>query len=202
MEFWLESPGVLLSNYQDIIPNDSMSLAEKLNAMARLSLFLGIGITLLSNDNNYLYIPIVVMALTIFIYKRKQESMENYFSSLNTPVVVPGKTVPDIATYPTVDNPFMNFDNIHDPKDRAPAAKSVENPVLKKEIEQKFNERLFRDAGDLFNKENGQRQFYTMPSTTAMPDTTAFAKWLYQSDPTCKEDGRYCAPYYDPNESV
>lgn len=202
MEFWLESPGVLLTRYQDVVPTDTMTLAEKLNAMARLSLFLGVGITLLSSDNNYLYIPIVVMGLTIFIYKRKQESMENYFSALNTPVVTPAVTVPDIATYPTVDNPFMNFEKMHDPKDRAPAARSVENPALKADIEKKFNEKLFRDAGDLYNKENGQRQFYTMPSTTAAPDTTAFAKWCFSTDPTCKEDGRYCAPYSDPSESV
>lgn len=200
MAFWLESPDTLISQYREIMPTDSMTLVEKLNAMTRLSLYIGIAITLFSNDNNYLYIPIVVMALTIFIYKRRQGLMENFDEDMQ--VAVPSKTVPEISTLPTVNNPFMNFEKMYDPKDRAPAARSVGNPALKADIEKKFNVNLYRDAGDLYCKEHGQRQFYTMPSTTAAPDTTAFAKWCYNSDPTCKEDGRYCAPYYDPSESV
>ena len=62
----------------------------------------------------------------------------------------------------------------------------------------KFGYNLYRDVGDLYGKNNSQRQYYTMPATTMPNDQTAFAKWCYNTGPTCKERGLYCAPIYSP----
>jgi len=196
-EFWLDKPSVLFTaeNFLDIIPTDNMSLVEKLNAIARLSVYLGVGITLLSGDKTYLLIVPVVMGITVFLYKRQADKVENFFVAYQN-------TRNPFYTFPTVNNPLMNFDNIGDPRDKPPAVRSFNKPVVQEAIEDTFNERLYRDAGDLFHKANNQRQFYTMPNTTAVPDTTAFAKWLYSTDATCKEDGIKCAPYYDPQGAV
>jgi hypothetical protein len=206
-EFWLDMPSTLFSQNQwlTIVPNDTMSVAEKLNSIVRMSVYLGVLITILSGDKSYLYMPLIVMAITIFIYKSKTESMENFFDNYvnkRSETVGPPKVLERTYTYSTVDNPFANFDKIHDPKDKPPALPSHGDPAVKADIEKNFNARLFRDSGDLFHKENEQRQFYTMPVTTAMPDTTAFAKWCNMTDPTCKEDNRFCAPYFDPSEAV
>ena len=56
-----------------------------------------------------------------------------------------------------------------------------------------FNKRLFRDVGDIFNRSNGQRQFYTMPVTESSNNQKDFANWLYNTGPSCKEgNGRKC----------
>lgn len=196
-EFWLEKPSILFTaqNFLDIIPTDEMNLIEKLNAIARLSVYLGLVITILSGDKNYLLIIPAVMGITIFINKKQSKEIEDFFVKYQN-------TRSPVYTLPTVNNPFMNFDNIADPRDKAPALTSFNKPAVQNAIEDSFNERLYRDAGDLFHKANNQRQFYTMPNTTAIPDQTAFAKWLYSTDATCKEDGIKCAPYYDPQEAV
>ncbi len=102
---------------------------------------------------------------------------------------------------PTTDNPFMNFNNITDDRDRPPACKSFDNDVVKKKIEENFNYNLYRDVGDLYSKNNSQREFYTMPNTKSVNDQNSFARWLYETGPTCKEDGIKCAPEWSPIET-
>ena len=197
MLFWFDKPMVLFTadNFLDVIPTNEMSLIVKLNSITRLSIYLGIIIFILSGDKSYLCIPLVVMGITIFIYKKHNKTVEAFFTGYNNSRKLP-------YTLPTVNNPFMNFDNIADPRDKPPALKSFDRPELQKVIEEKYNDRLYRDAGDLFHKANDQRQFYTMPNTDGLPDSVGFAKWLYSTDATCKEDGIKCAPYYDPQEAV
>ena len=39
----------------------------------------------------------------------------------------------------------------------------------------------------IFNKENSQREFYTMPDNSIMNDSIKFAEWCYKTPPTCKD---------------
>ena len=94
----------------------------------------------------------------------------------------------------------MNFNYISDNYHRPPACKAflyndTQSRKVKKQVEDKFNERLYRDVGDLYSKRNGQREFYSVPYN-GIPDQTAFAKWLYQwPGPTCKENSLKCGSY-------
>ena len=109
------------------------------------------------------------------------------------------------CTMPTLDNPFMNatmkdYLNV-DPEtnkiiDRPPAC-DTNDPNIKREIDKMYDNNLYKDIDDIFGKMNSQRQFYTMPSTTIPNDQDAFAKWLYLSPKTCKEDQDYCLRYED-----
>ena len=99
-------------------------------------------------------------------------------------------------TEPTPDNPFMNINLLTDPRDKPPALLNVNNEELDAKITKMFNKNLYQDTGDIFNKENSQRQFITNPSTTIANDQTAFAKFAYQAPPTCKEDTIKCAPLW------
>jgi len=96
---------------------------------------------------------------------------------------------------PTADNPFMNFNIFTDPMNKPAAPLSYGSPSLQAEIEKQYQKDLYRDVGDLYNKSNGQREFYTTPSTTFPNDQTSFARWCYSSPPTCKEEGIRCVPY-------
>jgi hypothetical protein len=97
---------------------------------------------------------------------------------------------------PTEDNPFMNspigdFEN-YDP----PEACNVDDDEIKDKMVNMFNKDLFRDVGDLFERQNSQRMYYTIPYTT-VPDQTGFANWLYGNHKTCRNDQKECLRYED-----
>jgi hypothetical protein len=93
---------------------------------------------------------------------------------------------------PSVDNPFMNAMPFDD-RDRGPASVQLGNPIKQMEVETAFDYGTYRDVDDVFNRNNSQRQFFTMPTTTFPGDQTAFANWLYKVPVTCKEgNGAQC----------
>jgi Family of unknown function (DUF5762) len=108
------------------------------------------------------------------------------------------------CTTPTLDNPFMNvtmkdymnFDADGSIVDRPPAC-DPSDPTVKNEIETNFNNNLFRDVNDVFGKSSSQRQFFTMPWTTVPNKQDEFARWLYLSPATCKENSDNCLNYED-----
>lgn len=98
---------------------------------------------------------------------------------------------------PTSDNPFMNpLQNDFDKYD-APEACNVDDDEIKQSMVDKFDERLYKDVSDLYERTNSQRQFYTVPNVNP-PDQTAFAKWLYGNTvDTCKNNQAKCLKYED-----
>jgi hypothetical protein len=88
-------------------------------------------------------------------------------------------------------NPFANvlLTDYADNPDRAPAC---DYDVMKKEIRRNFNRGLIRDAHDVFEKENSQRQYFSMPVTTTYPDTKSFAEYAYGTKVGCKENPAAC----------
>jgi hypothetical protein len=207
MVFWLDEPSSLFTqeNYLKVVPDDTMGETEKLNAVMRLSIYLGLVGSLLMNCSNWLYLPILVAGITVYLHRNKglmgnEGLMGLMGQSDNEGFALRDNVKESEFIRPTPENPFGNFNQITDPRDRPPAMKSFDNPEIRREMKDNFERNLFKDAGDLFDKANGQRQFYQMPSTESAPDTIAFAKYLYGTDPTCKENNTYCAPYYDPLE--
>ena len=98
---------------------------------------------------------------------------------------------------PSSDNPFMNV--MPDSYIKTPnCIAQVEDDQIsynevQTDVNDKFNEGLFRDVSDIYGRTNSQRQFYTMPNTSIPNDQEQFADWLYKTPPTCKEgDGLSC----------
>lgn len=98
---------------------------------------------------------------------------------------------------PTPDNPFMNPTlteyNTEDP----PSACNANDDDIKTQVERNFKKNLYMDIDDLFNIQNSQRQFYTIPVPSIPPDQGAFANWCYKTPLTCKENQEYCLRYED-----
>ena len=167
----------------------------------------------------YIYIPIVVLAFTFLIFKNntpeKKEDLMDYKTLLNS--IDTEQSIrdfdPDAAEIitslddlvlkkkdcvkSTVNNPFMNANLITDKRDRNAACLYYDNPEVAAKVETNFDNNLYRDVSDLYNKRNSQRQYYTMPATTIPNEQTSFAKWLYNTGPTCKEKSIYCTPEMD-----
>jgi hypothetical protein len=108
------------------------------------------------------------------------------------------------CTKPTLDNPFMNatmkdymnLDENGKIVDRPPAC-DPNDPEIKRMMDQSFGNNLYKNVSDVFGKMNSQRNFYTMPGTTVPNNADSFARWLYLSPKTCKEDQNNCVPYED-----
>jgi len=205
-EFWFNNINILFDKRRvsEFYPSYDMTMIEKLNAIMRLSIYIGIILFLIKNNYQYLGIPLLIMAFTIFIYKTQMENMEMFFTTYNSYTnseneeELSRNNIKEIL--PTFDNPFMNY--IHGVSNantqRGPAKKSYNNDVVKHEIESHFNQNLYRNVDDIYNKSHGQLNFNTMPVTTVTNDQTSYAKWLYNTGPTLKEDTTKGAPNWNP----
>lgn len=121
---------------------------------------------------------------------RRKQKEENAF-----PVIAssPGATV----TKPSLRNPFMNvlLDEIKYNPTRPPAD-SVTDYKNSVALDDFFRVQWNSDPTDVFGRSQGQRQFYTTPSTSIPNDQGSYQNWLYLiPGKTCKEGGRdACVP--------
>lgn len=202
--YWFQEPSQLwkTDKLAEVIPTSSMSYPDKHNALVRLSIYIGLVLTIIFRCYLWLYVPLLTMCLSYILYAVRTsqppmsitESMSQKLDTTSLDKVYDAQnelehftgTVSD-ATYPTSSNPFMNpmpFDDRTRPE-------AAENQGAK--IERQFNRTLFREVSDIFNKENSQREFFTVPNTTYPSNQTGFAEWLYKVPTTCKDgNGGQC----------
>ena len=93
-----------------------------------------------------------------------------------------------ICVKPIPQNPFMNplitdINNTsrwatNDIKQRIEAC-DIENDNIKKEMNKYYLDKVYKSLDDPYFKDNGERQFYTMPNTALYNDQSGLAKWLY-----------------------
>jgi hypothetical protein len=103
---------------------------------------------------------------------------------------------------PTVDNPFTNivFSDYLDASNIAEPCNTSDDNIAQ-DMQNLYNSSIYRSVGDVFERENSQRMFYTVPIRTVPNDQTDFANWLYKSGPTCKENSQNCTYYEIPTMS-
>lgn len=176
-------------NFHQVVPNPTMNLAAKLNAVTRLFIYLGVTLALLMRDSRYVFLGIVAMFFSVaaYEYERSQGAKaEEFLEAKGLDVVDAG-----LCARTTVDNPFMN-PSIGDAPDR-PKACNATHPAVRAAVDRNFYARLFRPADDLWNNKSSQREFYTMPSTTVPNDRGRFTDWAYGRGASCKEgNGAQC----------
>ncbi len=196
--FWLDQPSILFQSdrLNQFFPNHHMTFIEKLNSISRLAIYLGVSLYIVSSNYNWLYLAILVPIFTVFMYKSQKDNIETYFNNYDSldNEINKMELLTENYTKATVNNPFSNINLITDHRNKAPAEPSWNNSDVMNDINDKFNYNLYKDAGDLYGKNNSQRQFYTAPCSTIPNDQTMFSKWLYQVGPTCKEKSIYCSP--------
>jgi hypothetical protein len=176
--FWMDNISILYNQEKllSFVPKKNMNKNQKLNAAVRFSIYFSVIIYLFNSNYLVLYIPIFILLITIYIHKyydieqfseNKQNKQQN---KQNKKCIMPSNN-----------NPFMNTlvsDYKFNPK-KKPACRYT--PYVKKKIEKKFSHNLYKNLGDIYGKNNSQRQFYTNPSTTIPNDQHKFAKWLYST---------------------
>jgi len=202
-----------------IIPNSDMTYAEKINALVRLSIYIGVILALFYANFLFLYIPILTMLGTYVLYLFRLDALDKTRQSVGPNATlgqISGKamntlvsknmsgmsgsakehTFEDILNIrrcmrPSGENPFMN-PLAFDSRLRDAACDAVK-PENQLKIEKEYNRHVIKDISDIWNHNSGRRQFYTVASTTYPNNQGAFANWLYKVPPTCKESsGAQC----------
>ena len=192
--FWLNTPSILFSNglWLKFIPTKDMTTTQKLNALARYFIYLSLFLYLVKPDPKYIWIVILGLTLTIVLFKYSQkqapeDTTEKFFDDLNPPG----------CRLPTPSNIFMNtpvteFNTAHeDPC-------YLGNPEIDKDVNALFYKDLYQDVSDIYNRNNNERQFFSMPSTMDYAGQKVLADWLYKQPGNCKSDTNYCLKYYYP----
>ena len=120
----------------------------------------------------------------------------------NTPTISYEKNkffVDNTCRKPTADNPWANivFSDYLD-GGNLPEPCNIDQPDVKEDMNNLYNSTIYRNVSDVFERENSQRIFYTVPITTIPNKQTEFANWLYKSGPTCKENSNNCTYFQEP----
>lgn len=178
--FWKDDITILLNKHRliEFVPTADMTANEKLNALTRLSLYVGILLTLVYKSSAPIYIPLITCAILYLVYEHYPDMISQSAGGFNS----------DHVQEPTKDNPFMNvlMTDYADNPQRKPAG-DIDIPDIKEKINENFSHGLYKDVNNIWDKNNSQRQFYTNPSTTIPNDRDSFMKWCWKTPYTCKE---------------
>ena len=202
-QFWYESPSILYRSdrlLEFFITNDQ-SISEKLNAICRFGIYVSIILAMYHNNAKYLALSIITFIITYFLYYNISEEKFTEDSDVKSDRLTSSKDF----TKSTILNPFGNPSVINVTQSPMENYTEFNDSALKTkvEVEDNFNYNLYKDVGtDIYNKENSQRQFYTVPDQGF--EKYDFKNWLYgnSNTTTCKENTYKCSKnIYEPLQS-
>jgi hypothetical protein len=197
---WYDNVKILWMRYDEFFPSRDQSDAERLNAIVRLIAYTSAAAFLVHLNAKYLAFGAAAIVVISAISKFKNSGTYMHQRPETYANVRPNDVKRGNArcSRPTMDNPFSNMTIgtlLQDPN--RPPACSYDAPGVAAEMRHGFNQGLVKNLEDIYEVENSQRQFYTMPVTTSAPDTIAFAQFLYGSrGQTCKELPGKCEPRF------
>lgn len=163
---WYTTPRTLVAHWNRFWPAKHLDDVARFNALVRLVLYVSIALGAAKRDVKYLVVGLLCIVGISCMY-----SAENY--------------TPQKCQRPTKNNPFANVlltDYAGNP--RRPAACPYDE--VKDEVNDLFYDGLYRNLTDVYDHQNSRRQFFTNPVTRTLPNTKAFANFLYNS-PTRKD---------------
>lgn len=190
--FWKDDFSILYrrDRLTEFIPTGDMSVSERLNAITRFSVYVAIVLALVENEFWPLYIAIFGLAATLFIEVKRDDSKDDLAAFEN-----------EQCTMPTDENPFMNPLQFENAEDKPPAC-DLEAAFGEHQVgelaNEKFMKGLYINSWDLFERNNSQREMYTVPGPprhATADDRHKFMMSLYGNAPSCKSDPFDCQPF-------
>lgn len=198
--FWGDDWSVLFDSNRAIefFPTKDMAESEKLNALSRFFIYLGVLLFLIYHNYMVLFIPIVALIILWIIDHNAQiqhfEDLGHLHDQIKQKLNIDPKTPIKIATngdicqMPTPTNPFGNVlltDYTNNP--HRPPACQQSDPETRDLTNRYFNYNLYMNLDDVWEKCNSQRQYVTQPSTTIPNDRDSFMKWCWKTTYVCKD---------------
>lgn len=106
----------------------------------------------------------------------------------------------DNCRKPSKANPFANivFSDYLDASNIAVGC-NVDDTDIQNNMQNLYNSSIYRNVGDVWERENSQRMFYTTPIQNVPNSQMDFANWLYKTGPTCHENTQYCTYFETPD---
>lgn len=188
-QIWYRDLSVLFGDRLiEFWPTSDQTFAERINAVVRFILYGTILTYAIARNPRYVLYGVATILIISFIYENKTQT-EAFREGEGV-----GAASKEACVRPTKNNPFGNvlLSDYADRPDR-PAACAVED--VQEEMRDAFNHKLYRNLTDVYEKENSQRQFYTMPSTTIPNDVKSFADFAYGIRTNCKTNPEQCTGY-------
>lgn len=172
---------------------EHMDFNEKLNAILRFSIYSAILLFIFKRNYRFLLFPIFIAGLTMYMAKYQLKHKEILEKILN-------KKAQPKCIMPTIKNPYMNMlMNEYEDNPNRPPACDINDPKVQEQVDKYMNHNQYRNADDLYNENNFNRQFNTNPVTTVRQEEYEnFVNWVYKNpSKSCKEDTRNCKVYDD-----
>ena len=185
-KIWYDDLSALPRRPLEFFPSTSHTTAEQTNALVRLTLYSTVALGAYTGSTRTLWAGLGLVIVLTLLYRGRGGK----YAGLNT---VFG-TKPSCRA-PTRENPFANMLVSEYGKDLPPPP--CEYDDVKKETEEFFDNGLFKDIDDVFNVNNSQRQFNTVPNGGRPPDLVAFAQFLGKDmQGKCKQDSAHCRGHF------
>lgn len=212
--FWVNDPVILIrpDRLIEFYPSLDMTTNEKINSVIRFLLISGTCTFLIKKKA----LPLIVMislitVISVFYYPRADKHMVHKInrnthvhgfpqflqfpqSQSHSSTQYQSNISSDECVVPTKNNPFMNVL----PGDKK-WSEQVNSNICEKgqNSAEKYYSNMFKDVQDMYNRNNSDRQFYSVPNqTTSLSNREDFAQWLYGNKPNCKSgDLSACTGY-------
>ena len=190
---WYQDVRVLAQRWNQFFPTREQNSAERVNALVRLIMYMAIGVAASTGELGYLLMGVGAVLAVSLLYRSSSGAAAHVAGYNGAPGAPRSAAAEQECVRSTPTNPFANV-LLTDlgAGERPPACKYED---MKDDVRTNFNKGLFRNVEDIYERENSQRQFYTMPVTTNIPDTRAFADFCYAPRTTCKENPAGCTGY-------
>jgi hypothetical protein len=177
--FWIDNPKILIDKYDEIIPNNKMTITTFYNTITRCLLYFIIISYLLFKSIKLTIIFILIIIYVIMLNKNNNKNYERKLSeecrgsSINNPMA----------------NPYVVGSKLN-----IKACKDLNS--LKVLDNLRFN--VYEDSNRPQNIKILERSYYTLPVTDYPNDINTFLNELYNtSKKSCKKDAQNCESYRD-----
>tara|TARA_B100001250_G_C19784688_1_gene783570 strand:- start:1442 stop:2092 length:651 start_codon:yes stop_codon:yes gene_type:complete len=196
--FWFNDISILYKNCYIYFPHRDFSLIKNLNAVVRFFILYSVLCFVVYQDTDVFMPLLLVMFISIILYyirDRIQEPYENLLTpnKNDKPIKIKRNETKPIETVlrtSTQNNPMMNI-NVMDYNNNKNI--KIDENITNEDMNKNLNNDIFNGIGDMSNNNMLERNFYTTPIHSIPNDQGAFAKWLYDTGPTCKENTKVCA---------
>jgi len=184
-ELWYHNPKVLLDEPDQFFPVKKLNRVQKINSLARFSVYWMIVVLVSKQDSKWLSVGIIIMLISAFLGNTEKFTSKDKTLS------------PNVCQKPTKENPFMNY-TISDLMENPNRPRACKYDDSKDEIRKEFRSHVYADSSDLWGKFISDRNYYTMPNTEIVNDQTGFALWCFGNSGECKSNGTNCLKQRDP----
>lgn len=164
-----------------------MSFKDKILAITNIIIFISLILSLITKNIAFILFGIILIIFLYYIYLYNDKVIIDTNETLKNRnlSIVDNK----LCVIPTIENPFMN-PSIIDYTNNNNNIKScpIDKDIINNNINNYFQQNVYKDVNDIYEREFSARQFYTMPSTTIPNDRKSYEDWLYYRGKTCKEN--------------